>query len=326
VRAHAISAVRRLLRTQLWWIQLRELQREGLTAAWRRTLIQRAIDRTPPVETDTSGAVEVRMLTWRRDWRNAVWALKSFYAYAGVSYPLFIHDGGWLPSQAVQLQRHFPNATLVAGKEADDQVETILRNRGHLNSLRYRQKNSSTRQLFDFFLLSNADHIITLDSDLLFFRRPAELTLSAEGFRRNLYTRDSAYFYSMTLDELESSIGVRPLPYCNTGACLVRRESVDFELIERCLALPKMFDDNWVTEQTLQAVSGTLYGADYLPDTYRIEPREGGPAELVCKHYPGLYRRRLYEEGMPYLLERGFLNYLAARFGEGTQFASQHNA
>ena len=37
---------------------------------------------TPPVYTSTIGSVEVRVITWRRDWIEMVWALKSFYHYS----------------------------------------------------------------------------------------------------------------------------------------------------------------------------------------------------------------------------------------------------
>jgi hypothetical protein len=304
--------LRSVLRRQLWWIQLRELQREGAVNALRRAWIQRAIDRTPPVITDTHGPIEVRILTWRRDWRNAVWALKSFYAHAGVRYPLFIHDGGLLSAQTAALRRHFPAATIVMADAADAEVEQTFERAGHLNSLRYRRKNGLTRQLFDFFMLSEAEQVITIDSDVLFFARPSELIGPRPAGAPNLYTRDSAYFYSMTLDELQAALGVRPPPYYNTGVCLVSRRSIDFALIERCLAEPKMFADSWITEQTLHAITGSAYGSDYLPDSYVIEPRPAMPRDAVCKHYPGLYRQRLYDEGMAYLQDNGFIERLHA--------------
>lgn len=306
-----IDIVRTFLRRQRWWLQLRELQREGIRPAWRRLQIQRAIDGTPPILTDVDGPVELRVLTWRRDWRNAIWALKSFYAYSAVRYPLFIHDGGWLPAQAKELQRHFPNAVLVGRDEADRQVEPMLEQRGYRRSIEYRRKNGLTRQLFDFFLLSRADYVIILGSDLLFFRPPTELIVAPGSTPANRYARDSDYFYSMTLDELETNLGVRPLPYFNTGPSLVRRSTLDFDLVERCLEDPKMFADNWVTEQTLHAICGCLYGAaDYLPDSYTVAPRTERPASVTCKHYPGLFRQDLYEEGMTYLLEQGFIQQL----------------
>lgn len=305
-----MNALRTALRRQRWWLQLRELEREGVGNAWRRSRRQRAIDDTPPVLTDTDGPIELRILTWRRDWRNAIWALKSFYAFSGVRYPLFIHDGGWLPAQAAALQRHFPNAVLVDQDLADRQVEPILEQRGYTRSLAYRRKNRLTHQLFDFFLLSRADYIIILGSDLLFFRRPDELLPAAGSAPVNRYARDADYFYSMSLDELETRLGVRPVPYFNTGPSLVRRNTLDFSLIERCLQEPKMFADSWVTEQTLHAICGCVNGgADYLPDSYAIGATEG-LAHLTCKHYPGEFRRGLYDEGMQYLLDHGFIRQL----------------
>ena len=307
-----IDAVRTILRSQVWWLQLRELQREGVAAACRRLATQRAIDRTPPIVTDRSGPAEVRVLTWRRDWRNAVWALKSFYAYSGVRYPLYLHDGGWLEWQELELRRHFPTAIFVGKAESDRVVESWLEEREYERSLAYRRKNGVTRKLFDFFLMSQAEYVITLDSDLLFFRSPRELLQPSIREARNLYARDSAYFYSMTLDELEDAIGIRPKPYFNPGPSLASRRSIDFALIERSLQQPKMFDDKWVTEQTLHALCGSAHGADYFPDSYVIDPRPGRLDEVICKHYPGRYRDRLYTEGMPQLLQQGFIERLHA--------------
>ena len=76
--------------------------------------------------------MEVRVLTWRRDWINLIWALKSFYYYARVDFPLYIHDGGLVRGQAEQLLHHFPDAVLVSEGEADALVETALRQRSLL--------------------------------------------------------------------------------------------------------------------------------------------------------------------------------------------------
>lgn len=99
------------------------------------------------------------MLTWRRDWINLIRALKSFYHLAEVDYRLFIHDGGLLPYQAAQLRRHFPDAAIVPGAEAEAEARVAeqFAARGLRRCLGYRRRNVSTRKLFDFFALSEAD-------------------------------------------------------------------------------------------------------------------------------------------------------------------------
>ena len=312
-----VNRVRSWLRKQRPWLEFQEANREGWLRAWKRRRIQQRILDTRPIVTQgahvprSGSSVEVRVLTWRRDWINLLWALKSFYHFAGVDYPLYIHDGGLAPGQAAQLQKHFPQATLIATSAAHDQVAVELQRRGLTRCLAYRRRNVSTRKLFDFYLLSKADFVISIDSDIVFFRRPHEL-IPTETLRTNRYNRDCAYWYSMSLDELEATFGIRPPPQVNSGLALVRRESMNFELMNQWLANPKLFEDNWVTEQTLHALCSTIYGIELLPDSYCVATTPGLKPDMVCKHYPGFFRYYLYAEGMKHLLNTGFLENLHA--------------
>jgi hypothetical protein len=305
------NRVRSWLRKQRHWLEFQEANREGWLRAWKRRRIQQRILDTPPLTTAETGPVEVRVLTWRRDWINLIWALKSFYYFSGVDYPLFIHDGGLAPGQADQLQQHFPQARLILPSAADDEVAEELRKRGLSRCLAYRQRNISTRKLFDFYLLSQADSIISIDSDIVFFRRPEEL-ISPKALRKNLYNKDCAYWYSLPLDDLEATFGIRPPPLVNSGLALVCRDSMDFYLMNQWLANPKLFADAWVTEQTLHALCSTIYGIELLPDSYCVATTPGLGPEMVCKHYPGFFRYYLYAEGMKHLLHTGFLEKLYA--------------
>jgi len=267
---------------------------------------------TPPVRTRRDGPVEVRALTWRRDWKNMVWALKSFYHFAGVDYPLHLHDGGLSPQQVPKLLAHFPDAIFVGREEADRRVAEMLRERGLTRCLEYRLKNPSTRKLFDFFMFSDAEYIVSIDSDIVFFDRPDLLLVPPEGVDKNRYNRDSAPWYSMTPEELERAFGIRPPDRINSGLSVIRNATVDFEAIERWLNHPVMFENAWVTEQTLHALFSTVHGVEFLPDSYLVGDKPGLPEGLVCKHYPGYFRRWLYREGMRYLVRDNFLKTLNA--------------
>ena len=305
-----ISLLRRTLRKHYWWIRFQELRREGYRAAWQRRRAERPILDTPPIRTAPSGPVELRVLTWRRDWIGLLWALKSYYHFAEVDYPLYIHDGGLLPRQFDELARHFPNAHFIRAEEADARFPAELQERGLHRSAGYRMLNVSTRKLFDFFLDSQADTIVTIDSDIVFFRRPEALIVPPEGVTRNRYNREECFWYSMTPDELDAAFGVRPLVGLNSGLAVIRRTSINFDEVERYLQHPKMFADRWVTEQTLHALCSTTFGVEFLPDLYRVGGPTGIPPELICKHYPGSFRPLLFSEGMMHLAKCGFLESL----------------
>lgn len=309
IREPTLSVLARL-RSHPLYLDLRWASREGWRRWWRRSQIQRQILATPPIRTAHSGPVEVRVLTWRRDWIDQVWALKTFYHFAGVDYPLYIHDGGLERGQAERLREHFPDANVISANEAAVRISAELKSQNLKRCLEYRFHSVLARRFVDFYCFSRADWIISIDSDVLFFRRPSELVAACGNTSKNLYNRDEGYWYAMSLDELESSFGVRPVGHINAGLSLVRRESIDFGLIERWLAHPKLFDEHWLTEQTVHALCSTIFGVEWLPDTYRVSTEPGLAPDLISKHYPGFFRRLHYEEGMTRLSGDGFIRAL----------------
>jgi hypothetical protein len=244
-----------------------------------------------------------------------IWALKTFYHFAEVDYPLVVHDGGLLPWQIARLSDHFPGVRFILAADADARYPSELRRRGLNRSAEYRARNVSTRKLFDFYLDSTADYVLTIDSDIVFFRKPDELIQPPGGWDRNWYNRDCDYWYSLSLDELEASFGVRPSPFVNSGLAVVRRESMHFPAVERYLGHPTLFADRWVAEQTLHALLSTNYGLAFLPDSYRVGGPPGLTPDLVCKHYPGTFRPHLYTEGMRHLRNVGLIDDLRRSAG-----------
>jgi hypothetical protein len=305
-----ISSLRSWLRNSPQWSDFRAAGREGYGRALRRRRIQRLILKTPPIRTAVSGPVEVRALTWRKDWKNLLWSLKSFYQFAGVDLPLFIHDGGLAPGQAERLLEHFPTARLVTIEEADEKVTARLRNANAPRCAAWRARNPVTRKLFDFYAMSNADYVISIDSDIVFFRRPDLLLPGDDSPARNRYNKDNSYYYSAPLDALEAGCGVRPIPLINSGLSLIRPPTIDFPAIERWLETESLFADGWCFEQTLHALCSTKAGVELLPDTYLVGGGVGITPDRICTHYPGKFRHFLYEEGMRHLRDTGFLQAL----------------
>ncbi len=312
-----LTTLRARLHGSRRYVDLRWAVREGVVHAWRRRRLQHKILTTPPVRTATAGPVEVRVLTWRRDCIDALWALKSFYHFAQVDYPLFIHDGGLLPGQVRLLARHFPAARIITATDADRLVDAELERRGLQRCLSCRSKHPMMRKLFDFFLLSKADYLISIDSDILFFRCPELLCIPPGGIAANRYNEDDSCWYAMSLEEMELTFGIKVAQRINAGLSVIRRQSVDFTLVERWLACPKLSQEIWLTEQTLHALCAAVNGVELLPRTYLVSTAPGLPPGTVCKHYAGFFRPLHYEEGMRYLIGWGFLDALRRQGGPG---------
>jgi hypothetical protein len=285
------------------------LSTEGYRTAFVRRSYQTRILKTRPFRTAGDGSdVEVHVLTWKGDWLNVLWALKSFYHFAGVDYPLVFHDGGLLPENVKALRAHFPDARVVMRSEADAIVETELARLGLGRCIAFRRRLKLAMKLFDVQLTANSPRLLTLDSDILFFRRPDRLLDRPPDAATVPVMRDVAGdFYAMPRELLESTFGIDVPPQINSGLWLVRRGKFDFETFDRWLENPSLFD-SFFGEQTLFALSSSAGGGvEFLPDTYTLGGEPTSRPDLVCRHYAGVNRPLLYIEGMERLSRSGFL-------------------
>lgn len=310
--------LRERLRRSHAWVTLRRAQREGARKAFKRWRLWSSILKTRPVLTDelTEGApVEVHLLCYRRDYLSAVWALKSFYHFARVRYPLVIHVQGEAPRRVLKrLREHFPAARVVTQEEADALVEARLRGRGLSRLIAARKGNPFMLKLTDFPLLGGAVNLLTLDSDLVFFRRPAELLVAGrEPLSSSLFQCDPASAYNIDEARASEELGVRLAPRVNTGVALYARRSLDLARCEEYLAHAEVARSTGFIEQTLHALCASAQNrVTYLPDTYLVSLREDiDLSRLVMRHYAGPSRPLLTEEGMSRLVRAGFLEELS---------------
>ena len=309
--------LRERLRRSHTWVTLRRVQREGARKAFGRWRLWSSILATRPVLTDEveEGApVEVHLLCYRRDYLSALWALKSFYHFARVRYPLVIHVQGEAPRRVFErLRRHFPSARVVSQGEADAFVEGRLKERGLTRLADARRANPFMLKLTDFALLGGAVNLLTLDSDLVFFRRPSELLVAGrEPLPSSLFQRDPASAYNIDEERAHAELGVRLAPRVNTGVALYARQSLDLARCEEYLAHADVARSTGFIEQTLQALCASEQNrVAYLPDAYLVSlEKTVDLSRLVMRHYAGPSRPLLTEEGMAELVRAGFLEEL----------------
>lgn len=310
------SRFRSLLRRSSAWVKFRRLHREGFVKAYRRWSLWAKILDTPPVYTDPvapATPVEVHLLCYGGDYLCAIWALKSFYRFAEVRYPLVLHVQGKVTARVPsRLRAHFPNARIIMQPSADREVERWLNEHGLLRLLTARRSSPFMMKLTDFPLLSESIHLLTLDTDLIFFRRPTELLgASLEPSLVSLFQRDVSSTYNISGERALSDLGVKLAPRVNTGIMLFPRESLDLTRCEDYLAHPDVARPSGWIEQTLYALCASEQGrVTFLPDSYLVSLEEAdGLDDLVVRHYAGPSRPLLTSEGMPRLIGSGFLRY-----------------
>ncbi len=295
------ARIREWLRRNNTWIMLRKAHREGFGNAYRRWLTWRKILKTAPVITETEGETEVRLICYLFDYLCAIWCLKSFYRAAGVQLPLTIQiQGNAPPHVARTLLQHFPKARIVTQPQADAIVEPHLIRHGWTRLLEGRRANQYMQKLTDNVILSGFERVIVLDADLLFFHKPTEL-LEFSG--KHIFQRDIASTYLV-----EQAAGVKIAPRLNVGLMKFVPASISLARCNDYLADFPTYS-GWLDQSLLALHAAETHTANILPPSYLISfDRHVDPDSLVVRHYAGPTRSLMTEEGMPWLMERGFLD------------------
>lgn len=274
----------------------------GLRVAWYRDVVRPRILRTSPVTGNTDHTAEIHVLTSNSDWLNLIWALKSFYAASQRHYALCIHDDGSLGAeQSSALARHFPDARIILRRQADSDVFPALAS--YPRCLRFRQTNHLAPKVFDFAHYLKSDRMLLLDSDVLFFREPAELLKRAEdmSYTKNCFNADDESSYTITPEVARDVLKINLIERFNSGLGLIHRDSLRREWLEEFLAVPGLADGHfWRIEQTLFALCSSKFGVELLPDEYRVHLGKGF-GQSPCRHYVGAVRHLFYGEGIGHL-------------------------
>jgi hypothetical protein len=286
-----------------WWLKFRQTYGKGLTVARYRDRVRPRILQSSPCVGLTDSSAEVHVLTSSQDWLNLMWTLKSFYRVCGKPYRLVIHEDGSLGEEALgHIRRLFPDARLIARDNADTRVLASLADYPH--SHEFRKTNALSLKVFDFRHFLDADRMILLDSDVLFYRRPDVLMNRIEdaAYDNNTVNGDVASVFTVESDLVRERFGFALPERFNSGLGLIHRDSLSVDWIEELLQLPGIIGHFWRIEQTLYALCSGRFGVELLPPEYDVY-LDKGIGERPSRHYVGAIRHLMYSEGMARLVK-----------------------
>jgi hypothetical protein len=290
--------------------------RPGEHIAWQfhRRWVRHRILETRPVPLAEERSVELHMLTCGRDLLEALWTLKSFFHYSELRPQVVIHDDGSLDAEAqILLERHVPGVRIETRADADARIAPLLQRYPHCRRYRLGTGHVLSLKLFDPFLLSSAEQILLLDSDVLFFDQPVDLEQHVQ-IGTGCYQRDYQDSYITSRQDLEAWSSA-PIPLqLNSGILHLPRRVFDLEVLDAYCRYAFALEgedtrlQRW-GEQTAYAVLVAHHpaGCHALPRRYQIS-RGGARAEAVCGHFVSDdYRHLLYASGMSRLRKAGLL-------------------
>jgi hypothetical protein len=286
----------------LWQFVVAPGPRYSSSFLWWRWRHSRKILATQPVHTRSSDRGTVRYLVCHNQVLEAVWSAKSLLADDEMrDWALAFHDDGTLsPRDLSVLAHHFPSAKIIKRQDADSKMKNILP--PACKSLR--DSLVLSLKLFDFAHFSHGHPYLALDTDVLFFKNPVELSeILSRRENRIRWNQDppGAVSFSHGVDEIFEKTGIKPERF-NSGVLAIPSPFTDWEQIETWLVLlgkPQMI---WTAEQTIYALIAVSQGGTPLPATYDI--REKHWPDVVSEHYYWHSRRNMYRLGYPAVFDR----------------------
>lgn len=284
---------------------LRDCIREGGPLEQRRTArgmreMEAAAERlAPPAPGDGSRPLSVHLLTGRRFWFQTAFCLHTLATHSGRALRPMIYDDGSLPAaEAEVLLRLFPAARIRPAAESRANLDSHLP-RSRFPTLRERWDNyPNIRKLIGPHLNSSGWKLV-MDSDILFFREPAELLgwIDAPGAPFHAVDVTSSYGYSRSL--MEHLCGFPVSELVNVGLCGLESGALDWPRIEEwCRELLEREGRSYYLEQALVAmlVAGRACAVAPAADYVTLpRPPEAVECCAVMHHYVAESKRWYFQ-------------------------------
>jgi len=264
-----------------------------------------------PIEV-SSGSVEVHMLLNHKRIYEGLWALYSLLFFSNINMRITIHDDGTLKeSDRVSLKRLFVGIRIIDRKESDERLGRYFEQNSLENCQKLRETLIFGLKLFDPCIFCTSKHMILMDSDVLFYKKPVFLKQNLENNTDvNLYSLDNQYVYSISEDDARTLIGKPIIQRFNPGLVKLSSGMVDFRHIEKYLEHPGFWTSGgtagYFTELTIWALELSRYESQPLPSDYAICAPD--PKDFTFGHYcgGGYWSTFFYTKGVPYLSKRIF--------------------
>ena len=230
-------------------------------------------------------------------------ALRSWEFHTKRRWRIFIHEDGTFSSgDRISLMKHFPDAQIIDRAVADREVQDSLR--PYPSCRENRMKHNWFLKVFDTRHYAPGERYIILDSDIVFFRRPARVLDWVDGASDEMWImEDDREKYSHPRAEIEQTMQLRMVQRGNSGLDLLNKSAADLGLADRflseCGAGARQYE---FLEQTIFAVWASAWGrGGLLPrDEYEITWNNFRGPRAVCRHYIGPAKNdAFFVEGAP---------------------------
>ena len=251
----------------------------------------------PPVLSYEDG-LPVYFLTGKEYLYQTLFCIRSLDRCSRQRFRFHLVDDGSLDIQLVQ--EKLPASVIVAAEEIRSNLDRMLPEKLYPAINKKRAVYPHLKKLTDIHTIPGTNLKLVLDSDMLFWKEPAELIKWLQNPSGNLFMTDSnnSYGYSR---ELMFQLSGYPVPeLLNVGVAGLHSGQIDWKKLENWITVMEEKEGgSYYLEQALTAMIASGWHFNQLPsDNYIVYPNDKQISEGsgVLHHYVDLSKKKYFTE------------------------------
>ncbi len=265
-----------------------------------RVFARHIIKKMPRHKCERQDNFEVHMLCQKSDVIPAAWSLWSFLKNSQLCPKIIIHDDGSLDKSSADIfSEKFDNIEIIWKKDADGLIDKTIAN----SVIKDYRKNGHPLilKLVDILLLSRAEKVMVLDSDVLFFKNPEEIVGFVKGRsgRNALISQASGGFVVRTDGNYlkKYNLTEKRVELMNSGIIVYNKFSISENKLSEYLENCELDISDYFVEMTgWNCLIGQINYEFLPPERYIIKGKPD--SKTVAKHFTSPRRHEFYAYGI----------------------------
>lgn len=202
-----------------------------------------------------SNVAEVYFLTGKKFWPLTAFCMYSLSKQSDNKLrAVFVDDGSLDDALIKTMHLQFPGCIIKTSAQIEADIKTYLPESEYPVINKKRAVYPHIKKLTDVHAGSKGWKLV-LDSDMLFFKYPAEMLKWLDAPKQPFFLYDPIYSYHYSLRLMEQFAGNAIIPNLNVGAIGLKSESIDWDKLETWIAqLEEKEGTNYLLEQALSAM------------------------------------------------------------------------
>jgi lipopolysaccharide biosynthesis glycosyltransferase len=249
----------------------------------------------------------VAVLASEKQFLEGLWSLWSWMRYLkDEASAMLMVDGTIRTSQKEMFEKIFPGGSIIELNEliyrspVPDSLDCFIKN------------NWTGKKFAAVYELQKNNNVIYSDCDVLVFNRPDDI-ISAFNEKKALYMYDSVgYHLDPWLSKRSENLGINITKNFNAGLVVVPKGVMDQKVLNQILDGWSANCNSHHAEQTLFSMMIDMKTARSLSEKKYVLSWQGvwicekdlDCSQMVCRHYTGPTRHRMYLNGYRFLLKK----------------------